>query len=275
LPICSWFDDKNDTKLFEYIKIINFLFEVLIKKVDDIRNFIPLFVNNDQLNFDKFNELINEKKDTKNVKVKIKLKLNTSEINSINVKKNLIMLTPSNFHRSFKEKSINYNPLIRRSKTISRLKKELICRIPLDLSTLTPSQNKTVDTELKTPLKKQDNIIIPPNKFQINKSKLFNKESPKMYEGYIMESNHNEINRTPSNKSLKLKIKLNKNIRNRRDKIDGNEQIKVKKIKNLRFKSRDEKLSLLDSDIKRIESRNISSFESTQSAQNFKIPSIS
>ena len=58
-PIKSWFDDKNDDELLKICPILEFL-----SYVPDVRDFIPKFVEDNKINYEKVNEFI------KNYKVK-------------------------------------------------------------------------------------------------------------------------------------------------------------------------------------------------------------
>ena len=55
LPIITWHFDKKDRELLKVIPILEFL-----STVNDIRNYIPRFVEYDMVNFSKFNILIDE-----------------------------------------------------------------------------------------------------------------------------------------------------------------------------------------------------------------------
>ena len=55
LPIITWHFDKKDRELLKIIPILEFL-----STVDDIRNYLPRFVEFDMVNFTKFNLLIDE-----------------------------------------------------------------------------------------------------------------------------------------------------------------------------------------------------------------------
>ena len=55
LPIITWHFDKKDRELVKIIPILEFL-----STVDDIRNYLPRFVEYDMVNFSKFNLLIDE-----------------------------------------------------------------------------------------------------------------------------------------------------------------------------------------------------------------------
>ena len=59
IPILTWFEDKNDRELYEIIPILEFL-----SNVPDVRDFIPKFVEDNKINYEKVNEFI------KNYKVK-------------------------------------------------------------------------------------------------------------------------------------------------------------------------------------------------------------
>ena len=53
LPILTWFEDKSDRELYKITTILQFL-----STVSDVREFIPKFVNNNTINYEKANEII-------------------------------------------------------------------------------------------------------------------------------------------------------------------------------------------------------------------------
>ena len=81
LPILAWFEDKNDKEL---IPIFAFL-----SSVDDVRNFIPRIVVDNEINYGETFEIINKYKKRKiNTEMKIYLvneKNNSENINNKDV----------------------------------------------------------------------------------------------------------------------------------------------------------------------------------------------
>ena len=57
IPILSWFEDKSDRELYDIIPVLEFL-----SNVPDVRDFIPKFVKNNKLDYEKVNEIINNNK---------------------------------------------------------------------------------------------------------------------------------------------------------------------------------------------------------------------
>jgi RNA polymerase II subunit A small phosphatase-like protein len=53
LPILAWFEDKSDRELYKITTILQFL-----STVYDVREFIPKFVDNNTINYEKANEII-------------------------------------------------------------------------------------------------------------------------------------------------------------------------------------------------------------------------
>ena len=53
LPILTWFEDKSDRELYKITTILQFL-----STVSDVRDFIPKFVDNNTINYEKANEII-------------------------------------------------------------------------------------------------------------------------------------------------------------------------------------------------------------------------
>ena len=60
LPILTWFEDKSDRELYKITPILQFL-----SSVPDVREFIPKFVENNTINYDKANEIIKSYKGNK------------------------------------------------------------------------------------------------------------------------------------------------------------------------------------------------------------------
>ena len=81
LPIKTWHYDKNDKELIKIIPFLSFL-----STVDDVREYIPKVVDDDQLNYQKINNMINlslkQNNGSKNKKVVNKIKKN--KINNAN-----------------------------------------------------------------------------------------------------------------------------------------------------------------------------------------------
>ena len=83
LPIITWFDDKEDRELYNISSILEFL-----SFVPDVRNYIHQFVVNDEISynnvinvFDRYNEMLNQKKINKNNINKNKSKNNNKDSN--------------------------------------------------------------------------------------------------------------------------------------------------------------------------------------------------
>ena len=60
LPILTWFEDKSDRELYKITPILQFL-----SSVSDVREYIPKFVENNTINYDKANEIIRSNKGNK------------------------------------------------------------------------------------------------------------------------------------------------------------------------------------------------------------------
>jgi hypothetical protein len=87
IPILTWFEDKQDRELYNISSILEFL-----SFVPDVRNYINKFVINDEICynnvinvFDKYNEMLNQKKINKNKFVKNKSK---DDKKNMNINKN-------------------------------------------------------------------------------------------------------------------------------------------------------------------------------------------
>ena len=126
LPILTWFDDKEDRELYNISSILEFL-----SFVPDVRNYINQFVVNDEISynnvinvFDRYNEMLNQKKTNKvnNNKnkskdnKKIMVKNSKTKFNNINGYKLLI---------SENKENISNNILLKNNIKTTKFKKNI------------------------------------------------------------------------------------------------------------------------------------------------------
>ena len=86
LPIQAWFEDKNDKELYKIIPILEFL-----SGVDDVRNFIPKIVEDNEINYGKAFEIISKYKKRK-INAEMKIYLENEKNNNENINNNDILL---------------------------------------------------------------------------------------------------------------------------------------------------------------------------------------
>jgi len=97
LPILTWFEDKSDRELYKITTILQFL-----STVSDVRDFIPKFVDNNTINYEKANEIIKNYNGQKSAFREIRYSNNSNKtsydgkginiqiVNSNNTKNNII-----------------------------------------------------------------------------------------------------------------------------------------------------------------------------------------
>ena len=91
LPILTWFEDKSDRELFKITPILQFL-----SSVPDVREYIPKFVENNTINYDKANEIIRSNKGNKYGVRENKYNNCSSKSNYKNIGKGINIQTSSN-----------------------------------------------------------------------------------------------------------------------------------------------------------------------------------
>ena len=105
LPIKSWYEDKNDTEFEKIMPLLEFL-----ALVDDVRDYIGLFVENNQIKYEEANKIIKTFNDFDNNKKENKYKRNLDKNNNdlINLNNNNDSNMISN--NNYEKKSFNnYN----------------------------------------------------------------------------------------------------------------------------------------------------------------------
>ena len=212
LPISTWFEDKEDRELYNISSILEFL-----SFVPDVRNYIHQFVVNDEISynnvinvFDRYNEMLNQKKINKNNINKNKSKDNKKLINknnskgktnNINNNNRLIAENKENISNNILIKT-NNNTRFKKNITFSNLKSKENNDIKINLNLNkkvrpdSKNNNKSKENSLKNSsiiynIEKRENIS--PNILNYNNiSKLNN----------IITDTHN-LNQTTKNKNAK------------------------------------------------------------------------
>ena len=123
LPISTWFDDKEDRELYNISSILEFL-----SFVPDVRNYIHQFVVNDEISynnvinvFDRYNEMLNQKKINKN-----NINKNKSKDNKKLFNKNSSKTKINNNHLiSENKENVSNNILIKNNNNYTRFKKNI------------------------------------------------------------------------------------------------------------------------------------------------------
>jgi Dullard-like phosphatase family protein len=189
IPILTWFEDKSDRELFEIIPILEFL-----SGVPDVREFIPQFVTDNKIDYEKVEEIIKKYKGTINTpiekKEEEKIKTASNNNKEINIK------TINNLNDNYKDKKDN-----NKNKNIS------------DKENIADNKEKLVELAMK-------NIIasVSPTSIEQNNKALKNKENSKN-----KLSSKKQINK--NNEEIKKNNKEKNNI-----KIDTANIINVKKL---------------------------------------------
>ena len=213
LPISTWFEDKEDRELYNISSILEFL-----SFVPDVRNYIHQFVVNDEISynnvinvFDRYNEMLNQKKINKNNLNKNKSKDNKkllnknnskAKTNNINYNNHLISENKENISNNILIKTNNNNPRFKKNITFSNLKSKENNDIKINLNLnkkIRPdskNNNKSKENTLKNNsiiynIEKRENVS--PNILNYNNiSKLNN----------VITDTHN-LNQTTKNKNIK------------------------------------------------------------------------
>ena len=159
LPISTWFEDKEDRELYNISSILEFL-----SFVPDVRNYIHQFVVNDEISynnvinvFDRYNEMLNQKKINKNNKNKSKD--NKKIINKNNSKAKANNTNNNNHINSENKENISNNILIKTNNNNTRFKKNIT------FSNLKSKENNDIKINLNL------NKKIRPDSKNNNKSK--------------------------------------------------------------------------------------------------------
>ena len=219
LPILTWFDDKEDRELYNISSILEFL-----SFVPDVRNYINQFVVNDEISynnvinvFDRYNEMLNQKKvnkinnnnnkskDNKKVinKNNSKLKFNSSNNNALESE------NKENVSNNIINKNSNNTAKFKKNTTFSSLKKK--------------NEENTVNIKINLNATKK---LRPSSK--INNKNKENKYNPKN----IMSNKENNENLNPNILNFNCANKLNNIITNT---PNFNQTTKNKNIKNINF----------------------------------------
>ena len=160
LPISTWFDDKEDRELYNISSILEFL-----SFVPDVRNYIHQFVVNDEISynnvinvFDRYNELLNQKKINKN-----NINKNKSKDNKKLFNKNSSKTKINNNHLiSENKENISNNILIKNNNNYTRFKKNITFS-----NIKTKNEKDIVDIKINLNLNKK----VRPDSKNNNKSK--------------------------------------------------------------------------------------------------------
>ncbi len=143
LPIITWFEDKEDRELYNISSILEFL-----SFVPDVRNYINQFVVNDEISynnvinvFDRYNEMLTQKKITKNNYIKNKSKDNKKILNKNNSKIKFNNKNNSNRLISENKENISNNNIKNNNSNI-RFKKNIT------VSNLRPKEEDTINIKI-------------------------------------------------------------------------------------------------------------------------------
>ena len=160
LPIITWFEDKEDRELYNISSILEFL-----SFVPDVRNYINQFVVNDEISynnvinvFDRYNEMLTQKKITKNNYIKKKSKDNKKILNKNNSKIKFNNNSNSNRLISENKENISNNNI---NNNNTRFKKNIT------VSNLRAKEEDTIDIKINLNM---INKKVRPNSKNSNKS---------------------------------------------------------------------------------------------------------
>ena len=195
LPIITWHFDKKDRELLKVIPILEFL-----STVDDIRNYLPRFVEYDMVNFTKFNLLIDEMNKPKEQNIF----QNRPKTSKYILSKNKELPKNQNIN--------NNNPNFKQEEEMNK------------------KDNKEIEFNKYNSLNKKITKYSTIN----NSSDMRDKEGINTNKNYVVKKNEININQNLINeKTNEIEYKQKKKERNKKRKINNlfNKNNKFKKIK--------------------------------------------
>ena len=214
LPILTWFEDKSDRELYKITTILQFL-----STVSDVREFIPKFVDNNTINYEKANEIIKNYNGQKNIFKENRYSINSSKtsydgkginmqiVKSNNTKNNIIQNKDKKTYNNNKENNGN-----NRDKLVELAMKNIITSVsPV---TVIPINNNNNNSLLRSQRNSKNKIVINNQKKGVvneeqknNKEKNYIKIDPK---NRIM--NIKNLSMTNNTQSTKKNIKNSRPI---------------------------------------------------------------
>ena len=199
IPILTWFEDKSDRELFEIMPVLEFL-----SIVPDVREFIPKFVTNNKIDYDKVEEIIRNYKGPIYPPVECK----DEEIIKYNINNNKDNDKEINLKNINKIENDNYKEIKENSKKINNKENK---------ENIGNNKDKLLEMAMKNIIASVSPTSVEPN----NNKTLKNKENSKN-----KLSSKNQKNR--NNEETKKNNKEKNNI-----KIDTANIINVKKLANV------------------------------------------
>ena len=232
LPIKSWYEDKNDNELENIFPLLEFLSDV-----DDVRDYIGLFVENNQIKYDQANKIIsafNNIENINNIKDEDNKDNNTDKNNNEEIKKDNNLNIKSNNIVSLHDllSSIKINKDIGNiiNKNISKANiedKSNQKSIPI-LKIGHNNQNKDKNKDKEIDIDKKDNN---------NNNNMINNN--------MNNNNINNINKNNNNIFIE-NIKIRKtSFRNKKNAFRLNKKLGQMSLKNLPEKDNNKKINTL------------------------------
>jgi len=178
LPILTWFEDKSDRELFKITPILQFL-----SSVPDVREYIPKFVENNTINYDKANEIIRSNKGNKYGVRENKYNNCSSKSNYKNIGKGINIQTSSNNY-NFNNNTQNKENTIYSTININTNKDNNDSHqsklVELAMKNIITSVSREAVTDI--PLNNNNNSLIRSQRNSKNKIVLNEQKKPKLQE---------------------------------------------------------------------------------------------
>ena len=221
LPILTWFEDKSDRELYKITPILQFL-----SSVPDVREYIPKFVENNTINYDKANEIIRSYKGNKYNIRENRYSNGSSKSNYKNIGKRINIQTSSNnynFNNNYtqnKENTIYSKTNINTDKDNNGSHQSKLVELAMKNIITSVSREAVTDIPLNN---NNNNSLIRSQRNSKNKIVLNEQKKPK-----LQESKNNK-----EKKYVKIDTK-NRIINVKNITTNNNRQSPKKSIKNVR-----------------------------------------
>ena len=221
LPILTWFEDKSDRELYKITPILQFL-----SSVPDVREYIPKFVENNTINYDKANEIIRSYKGNKYNIRENRYSNGSSKRNYKNIGKGINIQTSSNnynFNNNYtqnKENTIYSKTNINTDKDNNGSHQSKLVELAMKNIITSVSREAVTDIPLNN---NNNNSLIRSQRNSKNKIVLNEQKKPK-----LQESKNNK-----EKKYVKIDTK-NRIINVKNITTNNNRQSPKKSIKNVR-----------------------------------------
>ena len=235
LPILTWFEDKSDRELYKITPILQFL-----SSIPDVREFIPKFVENNTLNYDKANEIIKNYNGNKYIVRENRYSNSSNKSNYKNVGKGINIQTISNNTQNKENKNMIYNATNKgnnsthKDKLVELAMKNIITSVsPVTVIPLNNNNNSLIRSQRNS----KNKIVLNESKKQkvqepkINKEKKYSKIDTKNRIINVKNISTNNYRHSPKKNLKSVRQSVTDDIR-KADKQNGKYSVKNNHSKN-------------------------------------------